>query len=975
MTLLFFFERLLDKGEPRTLHDLSCQFGAKGFTKEMRQIAGGSQSGLKKFLSQYPSLFLINGDFVHINAFQPAQDNVVDGNGSKYASSGKRDYASEAVEYFSQKLLQYGENTEVPIKSLLGHRSQASPEVRHISGQHIKEFRDFLLRYPENFEVSEETVILLNYMKWKSSELHFQPNVNIDPEITQQLLDFFAQCINVKGPMLVEQLFQLVSCNLPESMWNHLFNTPIHLTSFLRLFTDSFHIQSNIVTLIQQPKVPQKINDNSFDLNKVQKPRLDRQLSNNQEISVFQIPEPEKRRSQTPEKEEYVLNSYPVQPLNPVQPPANLVQPPVQNSLQSPRLQKKPSINDRLKNPRLTNKIAIDNFENDKKYMEDGSMEKMALHSPNEIDDRPKGVSFRLGKYNAKNKEESPDRRFVNSNQTDYNNDYSSFESVNSHTKLSPAVSSEFQVDKSHISPERTSSNLNSPTHGYKNQSLKQRINNLVLKTLQENTGKDRANLMNLNTNYTDAWKVKVMQTTRVVCTVKECKAVVDDIMAMRSELKSSDDWEFAEHKIIVGFDCEGINLGAKGQLTLMQIATVTGQSYIFDLITCPLMIESGLKRILESEDVVKIIHDCRNDSVNLFNQFDITLRCVFDTQAAHAVLLLQETQKPVYKAKNVSLNALCEIYNAPINPMKEQLKNIYRRDQRYWSRRPLSRDMMLYASADVLSLVHENIYYPMIRTIKPEYRALLLELCEEQIYMHINSQDVKLKKRQRKIETEVAELRVKLAQCTKNIVLSNREVRLLRYIELTEDEKEKLKGSYKVAKKLEKLENMGQERDNSESDDDDCNDEYPSLDSETSQTGVISPRNSEPTSLTESMQLMDLILSDNKMERFEKIDKLEAILTAAALLPSEHTDHVTVDNLIQKCSCNCHQSSRHTNNRELNRVVSPTGHFSSSSNDESEQRTSLSPRPNHIDAGTQTLSTGDIVVTKIYFNETVSEN
>lgn len=45
MTLLFFLERILDKGEARTLHDLSCQFGAKGFTKEMRQIAGGSQSG------------------------------------------------------------------------------------------------------------------------------------------------------------------------------------------------------------------------------------------------------------------------------------------------------------------------------------------------------------------------------------------------------------------------------------------------------------------------------------------------------------------------------------------------------------------------------------------------------------------------------------------------------------------------------------------------------------------------------------------------------------------------------------------------------------------------------------------------------------------------------------------------------------------------------------------------------------------
>lgn len=60
----------MDKGEPRTLHDLSCQFGSKGFTKEMRQIAGGSQSGLKKFLGQYPSLFKIDGEYVMINMFQ-----------------------------------------------------------------------------------------------------------------------------------------------------------------------------------------------------------------------------------------------------------------------------------------------------------------------------------------------------------------------------------------------------------------------------------------------------------------------------------------------------------------------------------------------------------------------------------------------------------------------------------------------------------------------------------------------------------------------------------------------------------------------------------------------------------------------------------------------------------------------------------------------------------------------------------------
>lgn len=48
---------------------------------------------------------------------------------------------------------------------------------------------------------------------------------------------------------------------------------------------------------------------------------------------------------------------------------------------------------------------------------------------------------------------------------------------------------------------------------------------------------------------------------------------------------------------------------------------------------------------------------------------------------------------------------------------------------------------------------------------------------------MLITPDAVKLKKRQRKTETEVTELRIKLAQPAKSIVLSNREVRLLRYM------------------------------------------------------------------------------------------------------------------------------------------------------------------------------------------------
>lgn len=87
-------------------------------------------SGLKKFLAQYPSIFLIDGDYVNVNSFQStaSDENAVYG-------SGKRDYIEESKDYFKNKLLQYGLGTEVPIKSLLGHRSQASPQVRHISGK------------------------------------------------------------------------------------------------------------------------------------------------------------------------------------------------------------------------------------------------------------------------------------------------------------------------------------------------------------------------------------------------------------------------------------------------------------------------------------------------------------------------------------------------------------------------------------------------------------------------------------------------------------------------------------------------------------------------------------------------------------------------------------------------------------------------------------------------------------------------
>lgn len=204
--------------------------------------------GLKKFLAQYPALFQIEGDYVQVSVYQAAQSADASGN----------DYIDETIEYFKNKLLQYGIGTEVPIKSLLGHRSQASPQVRHISGQHIKEFTEFLQKHPETFQVVDDHVILVDLEGVQdvpqSERLHL-PQPSIDTKATQELLDYIAETIEIQGPQIVFSLFHAVTSKFPQEQWFRMFKTPNDLSTFLKLFSDCFHIQSDLVALLQKPKL------------------------------------------------------------------------------------------------------------------------------------------------------------------------------------------------------------------------------------------------------------------------------------------------------------------------------------------------------------------------------------------------------------------------------------------------------------------------------------------------------------------------------------------------------------------------------------------------------------------------------------------------------------------------------------------------------------------------------------------------
>lgn len=590
LTLMFFLDRLMDKGQPRTLHDLSCQFGTKGFTKEMRQIAGGSQSGLRKFLGQYPSLFTIDGDQVSVTSF----------GGDSSGNTPQRDYVQEAIDYFRTKLEQYG-NAEVPIKSLLGHRSQATPEIRHVSGQHGREFRDFLAKHSDVFVVKEEYVVLRSVLQSAALGdgqvvVKMAEEAPLDSNLRDQLTGIFEGYLRSRGgSATLDALFAHLTSRFSRDTYSRMVQSSQDLSAFLRMNTHRFQIQANVVTLLERP-----------------------------------IPEP-------------------------------------------------------------------------------------------------------------------------------------------------PAPT---------LSPSRAPG------------SIQQRLKSHILKAVADNSAMDHQRVAGASSaREQDQALAEMLRGVKVVSKVKECEGVVSRLSQCP----------------VLALDAEGVNLGPRGPLTLLQLATAAGEVFLFDVQSTPQLFDEGkLKDILESQTIVKVVHDCRNDSAALFYQFGIRLQNVFDTQAAHATLQQQDQGKPVHKVKNVSLGTLCGLYGGPPNPRREQVKSLYRRDQKFWSRRPLSEDMVFHAAFDVFCLL-PAVHDALRGAIKPEFGPLLHALCEEQVLSHISPEEVKGRKKQRKVDHEVDDLRRRLdSTSARQVVLSNREIRLLRYMNLTDEECSRIDGNPKVARKLERLRNRG---------------------------------------------------------------------------------------------------------------------------------------------------------------------
>ncbi|XP_057957520.1 uncharacterized protein LOC131150672 [Malania oleifera] len=170
------------------------------------------------------------------------------------------------------------------------------------------------------------------------------------------------------------------------------------------------------------------------------------------------------------------------------------------------------------------------------------------------------------------------------------------------------------------------------------------------------------------------------------------------------------------EKQLVIGFDCEGVDLCRYGTLCIMQLA-FPDAIYLVDAIQGGEMLMKACKPALESSYITKVIHDCKRDSEALYFQFGIKLHNVVDTQIAYSLIEEQEghTRLPDDYISFVGLLAdprYCGISYLE----KQEVRVLLRQDPEFWTCRPLSELMVRAAADDVRFLLY--IYHKMMEKL-----------------------------------------------------------------------------------------------------------------------------------------------------------------------------------------------------------------------------------------------------------------
>ncbi|KYQ99862.1 hypothetical protein DLAC_11563 [Tieghemostelium lacteum] len=188
----------------------------------------------------------------------------------------------------------------------------------------------------------------------------------------------------------------------------------------------------------------------------------------------------------------------------------------------------------------------------------------------------------------------------------------------------------------------------------------------------------------------------------------------------------------------LIGLDLEGLEMGKKGNLSLVQISTENGRVYLFDIVSLGYNVfRFGLKEVLESREILKVVHDCRRDSEILYHRYKVSLAHIYDVQIGHA--LLEKKERGNIPIRRFGFHELTHIYarkySEPCVNIKFQAKDLFKDGnvRQIWEQRPLPKLLVDYSSLD--SAVLLPIYYTMKTKLTSEYdKRFLRKKFKEQL-------------------------------------------------------------------------------------------------------------------------------------------------------------------------------------------------------------------------------------------------
>jgi len=211
----------------------------------------------------------------------------------------------------------------------------------------------------------------------------------------------------------------------------------------------------------------------------------------------------------------------------------------------------------------------------------------------------------------------------------------------------------------------------------------------------------------------------------------------------------------------VISVDCEGSDLSkgswrngqfaeqnsmpVHGRLCLMQIGTISREVFAIDVFRLGnRAFDLGLRELLETTNVTKVVHDFRQDADALWHQFCVQVRGVFDCQLCDVFIRRLTGYRTHYVQSSAQLLRAHGIeaesvhgYGLLTPDMKLQIHERFSKDRHLWERRPLPMDMIQYAKADVLPLprLHRQVLHKLSDLLGDEVLAHRLMCVGSSVY------------------------------------------------------------------------------------------------------------------------------------------------------------------------------------------------------------------------------------------------